>query len=470
MFEFKILARDKKARAGEFKTPHGKLLTPELAFVATEGKIKSIPNEILPKLPVNLIIVNTFHLWVKKILDNFEVRNPKSETNPNNKNAKSLKKLDLKNSKIASNFDIRISDLQNIHDYSNFQKPIMSDSGGFQVFSLGFGKLHGVGKMTNIFPLSVRHPERNERSEWSEGSHYDLNNLVKITNKGVEFIFNDRKLLLTPKKSIQLQQKIGADIIFAFDECTSPLNSYEYTKKAMERTHKWLLRCLKQLDYQNQKPEDTFFELLKSPKSLEGKFFKAKKTVSRVLKSSPALFGIVQGGYFEDLRKASAKFVGKQNVAGFGIGGTLGRSKKDMHNILEWTIPLLPDEKPRHLLGIGQVIDIFESVERGVDLFDCVIPTREARHKVLYTKKGKINLRKMKNVAEVIDKDCRCQVCSNNITMQQLFQLFSLRDPRAFFFSTIHNIQFYSDLMKKIRESIQINRFAQLKEDLLKYY
>jgi len=423
MFDFTITAKQKKtlARVGEFTTPHGKLYTPELAFVATEGEIKSIPKEILPTLSANLIIVNTLHLWVKCIINKSEdVFFETIAWGPSG----------VRRSKKTT------SSFTNIHDYANFQKPIMSDSGGFQVFSMGFGKAHGIGKIANIFP-----EEKSKFQSASWRNQNDKNNPLKITEKGVEFIFNNKKLLLTPEKSIELQQKIGADIIFAFDECTSPLNSKKYTREAMERTHRWVKRCIK-----------------------------AKNTASSIQANNQALFTIVQGGYFEDLRKQSAKYMVKQNVAGFGIGGSLGKTKKDMHQVLEWTIPYLPDDKPRHLLGIGQVRDIFEAVERGVDLFDCVIPTREARHKVLYTKHGKIQLRKMKNVNEIIEKNCRCQACQEKITLYKLYELYKLKDPRAFFYATVHNIQFYYDLMKSVREAIEGNKFFKLKEKYLKYY
>ncbi|MBI4008857.1 tRNA-guanine transglycosylase, partial [Candidatus Roizmanbacteria bacterium] len=414
MFEFNILAKDKKtkARGGEFNTPHGKLLTPELAFVATEGELKSIPKEILPKLPVNLIIVNTFHLWTKQIRP------------------------------------IRL--ISPIHDFANFQKPIMSDSGGFQVFSMGFSKIHRVGKVANIFP-------------GEQTSYGDKNNLLVITEKGVTFPFNGKKITLTPKKSIELQKKIGADIIFAFDECTSPLNSYEYTKKALGRTHEWLKRCLTEL----KKAKIPFLRQSPGPYLLGEA---VEKNGIELSYNPQALFGIVQGGYFEDLRKESAQFVGNQDVSGFGIGGSLGRTKEDVFRVLEWTIPLLPEEKPRHLLGIGQVRDIFESVQRGVDLFDCVIPTREARHRVLYTKKGRINIKKMRNVNEVLEKHCKCLTCIQSVKYDQLAQLFQLKDPRGFFFATVHNIQFYADLMKKIREAIQQGKFSELKEKVLLFY
>lgn len=390
MFEFEIIKKSQKstlseverARTGIFRTPHGNLETPELAFVATEGELKTIPKKIFPKLPVKLIIVNTFHIWVKKL----------------------LKKI-------------------HIHEYAHFQKPIMSDSGGFQVFSMGFGKSHHVGKIGGMFP--GKHHATNDR-----------NNPLKITENGVEFTFNNKKMLLTPEKSIQIQKKIGADIMFAFDECTSPLNSKTYTRKAMKRTHQWLQRCLK-VGFQSDKQ---------------------------------ALFAIVQGGYFKDLRKQSAHYVGKLDVPGFGIGGSLGTTEEEVRDVLDWTIPYLPENKPRHLLGIGKVKDIFDAVERGIDLFDCVIPTREARHKVIYTKKGKFSIRKMKNSNRILERNCRCMACSKQVTWKQLAQLFSQKHPKAFFYATVHNIQFFSDLMKNIREGINKNRFRKIKEDYCRHY
>ena len=442
MFEFKILKKEakSKARVAEFQTPHGKLLTPELAFVATEGELKSIPNQkygqnnvlSLQELPVRLIIVNTFHIFTKQILE-------------------------------------KIEKVGGIHNFTNFPRVIQSDSGGFQAFSLGFGIVHKVGKVANIFPGETNH---GLTSEVKLGCVDDLNPL-KITEDGVEFSFDNDKILLTPEKSIRIQQKIGADIIFAFDECTSPLNTKDYTKRAMERTHRWLKRCISAF----RKSEDTRFERLGNPSKVPSRRDKArrvpigvKNAVSSFSRNKQAVLGIVQGGYFEDLRKQSAKFLAKQDIAGFGIGGSLGKTKQDVWSVLDWTIPYLPEEKPRHLLGIGQVRDIFESVERGVDLFDCVIPTREARHKVLYTNYGRLNLRKIRNINKVIDKKCKCTTCSNNLTIQQLYQLFLLKDPLAFYYSTVHNIQFFSDLMRKIREAIESKRFFKLKEKFLTYY
>lgn len=427
MFEFTLLAKDKKnkARVGEFHTPHGKLETPELAFVATEGEIKAVPKEILPTLPVRLIIVNTFHLWTRFRTSEDTCFEFFKEPTPPQAGGRDVP-IKTKNT---------VSSLYTIHHYANFPRPVMSDSGGFQVFSMGFGKIHGVGKISNIFPEECGFESRRAgRKDAFEGKE-DLNNPLNITEKGVEFFFNDQRLFLTPEKSIQLQQKIGADIMFAFDECTSPLNSKAYTKKAMKRTHRWLKRCLKVYNNRNQ-----------------------------------ALFAIVQGGYFKDLRKISATYMAKQDVPGFGIGGSLGTTEEEVRDVLEWIIPYLPEEKPRHLLGIGKVKDIFDAVERGIDLFDCVIPTREARHQVLYTKKGKINVRKFKTVHELADKHCPCQMCREGLKLDELDKLYKLDKLKAFYFATVHNIQFFADLMKSIREAIEVNKFFQLKEEFFKEY
>lgn len=389
MFEFKILHRQKKtlARTGEFYTPHGILKTPELAIVATNGEIKGVPELLLPSTPIQYIIVNTFHIYTKHILEKIEEKG-------------------------------------GIHNYSGYKKIAASDSGGFQVFSLGFGKSHGVGKIGGMFP-------------GKDVKESDQENPLIITDDGVTFRFNDQPIVLNPEISMDIQHRIGADIMFAFDECTSPLNTKVYHANSLKRTHDWLLRSI---------------------------------AAHKDHTDKQALFAIVQGAYYEDLRYEASNFLAKQDVPGFGIGGTLGKTKADMLRVLEWSIPYLPEEKPKHLLGIGQVWDIFEGVERGVDLFDCVIPTREARHKVVYTKKGKINIRKMKSVEEIIEPDCQCDGCKKGITYAELARLFSIRDPKAFFYATIHNIYFFTNLMKEIREAIAENRFFELKQQYYQYY
>lgn len=395
MFEFTIKHKlnGTQARTGIFKTPHGELHTPELAIVATEGEVKSVPAETTSKLPIKYSIVNTFHIFTKQILSKIEA-------------------------------------VSGIHPFSKLPGVISSDSGGFQVFSLGFGKAHGVGKVAKIFP--------GEGEKQDIKRNQDSENPITINDEGVTFTFNDQTVTLTPEISMDIQHKIGADIIFAFDECTSPLNSKEYTREALlKRTHKWIERCV---------------------------------IAHEPFKETQALFAIVQGGAYQDLREMSAKHMAIQDVPGYGIGGSLGSTKEDMYNILSWTIPLLPENKPKHLLGIGQVRDIFESVERGIDLFDCVIPTREARHKVLYTHQGKKTVRKTTAQPVVIDGHCHCQACREGVTWEQLADLFSKKDGRAYFYATVHNIQFFTDLMAKIRIAIEADTFAELKADYYNYY
>jgi tRNA-guanine transglycosylase len=397
MFEYNIIAKDKKTRArtATFQTNYQLLKTPELAIVATDGQLKSITNEFWTTLPSQYIIVNTFHISTKKLPDETEDK----------------RILD------------RVFEKGGIHKYMNLtDRTISSDSGGFQVFSLGFGKSHGIGKVSTITD--------GQKIEYEDGE-----NPLKISEEGVLFEYDGKPVKLTPEISMDIQHKIGADMMFAFDECTSPLNSKEYTANSLERTFRWLDRCIS------------------AHKSHSGK---------------QALFPVVQGGIFEDLRKKSATVMGKKDVPGFGLGGSFG--KQGLYTVLDWIMPLLPEEKPKHLLGIGTVRDIFEGVERGVDLFDCVIPTREARHKMVYTKKGRLYMRKLKTLNEVIDPACPCFACTEKVTYAQLWDLYTKYDPKGVFYTTSHNIWFFSILMKEIREAIENGSLAQLKEEYLRYY
>lgn len=431
MFQFKILNKYKNSRTGIFHTPHGKLETPELAFVATEAEIKTIPKEILHQLPIQYMIVNTFHIWVKHILE-------------------------------------KIQEQKGIHCYTGYSHVAASDSGGFQVFSMGFGKSHQVGKIGGMFP------GKNHQNN-------DENNPLLITEEGVEFEFNGKKILLTPEKSLEIQQKIGADIMFAFDECTSPLNSKGYTKIAMERTHRWVKRCLNYVTQNNKGggndsvPDraQQFFQPVSTRFQRDEPVAGCKHGREANFRQNPrfqALFAIVQGGYFQDLRKISAQYIAKLDVPGFGIGGSLGTTEDEVRDVIDWTIPYLPIEKPRHLLGIGKVKDLFDGVERGIDLFDCVIPTREARHKVIYTKRGKIPLRKMRQDKEILEKGCKCFACKEKISWQYLNELFTKKDSKAYFYATCHNVQFFSDLMKFIRQAINNGALPDLKEQYSNYF
>lgn len=374
---FKIIKKDRhsNARLGVLTTPHGIVKTPSYVIVATRGEIKCLKPSDIKRTKTQIVIANTFHLW-----------------------------------KVADKKPLRLG-----------KTPTMTDSGGFQVLSLAFSDKNKVGKfMTG----SAKKGEILKRDK------------IWITSKGIYFTFDGKKMFLGPELSIKLQQKIGADIIFAFDHITSPLDTYEYNKKAVALTDKWARICL------------------------ESKI--------KNLKSNQQLFGIVQGGLFRDLRIKSAKSIGAMPFDGFGIGGSY--TKKQIAKVLKWVIPYLPEEKPRHLLGVGKIEDIFEAVENGVDLFDCVIPTREARHGRIWTAKGHYDIRKsgFRNKKTTLEKGCKCPTC-RTISQARLYSLF--RNPatiaNAQRRATIHNVYFFNDLVEKIRESIAKNKFKEFKNKFL---
>jgi tRNA-guanine transglycosylase len=259
---------------------------------------------------------------------------------------------------------------------------------------------------------------------------------VKITDNGVEFRshIDGRKIFLRPEDSIKIQEDLGADIIFAFDECTSPTDNKEYVEKSLERTHAW-----------------------------------AKRSLSAHKNKKQALFGIVQGGDWKDLRIASAEFIGSLAFHGFGIGGSFG--KKEMLDVLDWTVPLLPENKPRHLLGIGLVEDIFDAVTRGIDTFDCVEPTRLGRHGTLLTAGGRMRISAAKFRADKkpMEKNCPCELCTkySRSYLHHLFRADEMLGPRL---ATIHNLTFMHRLMAEIRKNIASGKFLQFKRSFLKKF
>lgn len=299
----------------------------------------------------------------------------------------------------------------------------MTDSGGFQVLSLAFGDKNKVGKFMT--------------GETKADSSYKRSK-IRITQKGVHFNFKGKKSFLGPELSMKLQSKIGADIIFAFDQITSPLDDYEYNRKAIELTDKWAEICLK----------------TRNPKQ--------------------KLFGIVQGGLFKDLRIKSAKSIGSLPFDGFGIGGSY--TKKQISKMLKWVVPHLPEEKPRHLLGVGKVVDVFEAVQNGVDTFDCVIPTREARHGRLYTKTGHMDIRKGKYVKDnkVIEKGCACLTCSSKIPRSKIRELIKSENMNLNAagqrWCLMHNMWFFNNMLEEIRESIRKGRFKKFKDSFIKKF
>lgn len=383
-------------RAGKLKTPYGVIETPAFVVVGTKATIKSLTPEQVKSVGAQAVLGNTYHLYLQ----------PGDET---------------------------IKRAGGLNKFMNWDGPTVTDSGGFQVFSLGAG----FGKGENKFELKTDIKKSNLPAQAGKNSHAKL---AKIDEDGVEFCshIDGSKHYFTPEKSIEIQHNIGADIIFAFDECTSPTAEHKYQKEAMERTHRWAERSLARHKKLNKKDKQS-------------------------------LFGIVQGGRFEDLRKESARVIGSMDFSGFGIGGSF--SKEDLDEALAWVNSILPEEKPRHLLGIGEPIDLFVGVENGVDMFDCVSPTRIARTGMLYTKHGRINIINAKYSRDFskIEGQCECYTCQN-FTKAYLSHLFRAQEILAATLASIHNLYFIVNLVKNIRQSILDDNFNEFKEDFLNRY
>ncbi len=378
MIDFSILKRSKKSRArlGVLKTPHGEVETPSLVPVATLAAVKALRSDEIAATKTQMLISNTYHLHL------------------------------MPGEGVVKNAG-------GVNKFMNWQKPTMTDSGGFQVFSLGFGHDLGVGKILKMFPGKVdRAIEKG-----SQPKH------VKITREGVHFRspLDGRELFLGPRESIVIQEKLGADIIFAFDECTPPMVTHEYTKKSLDLTNAWAKQCIT-----------------------------AKK-------SKQALFGIVQGSRFKDLRVASAKFINSQSgFDGFGIGGDLGESKTGSQEILGWVLPLLDERKPRHLLGIGKLEDIELIIKSGVDTFDCTVPTHYARRGIAFTSKGALDLGKAKFLKDSgpLDKTCECITCTQ-YRRDYISHLVRAKEITGASLLTFHNLFFFNTYVERIREKIK---------------
>lgn len=378
MLEFKILKSSKtsRARLGLLKTSHGVVQTPCLVPVATQATIKTLNMEQVKETKSQILICNTFHLHLR----------------PGEGIVKKMGSL---------------------HKFMNWPLPLMTDSGGYQVFSFGFGKDFKMGKILN---------KKKSFSIKAGGQPKSL----KITADGVFFQspIDGHKLFLGPKESIKIQEQLGADIIFNFDECPPPIADYEYTAKSMETTHRWAKICLE-----------------------------AKK-------SKQALYGIVQGGKFKDLRVKSAKFISNLDFDGFGIGGELGFDKKKMFQMLNWVNEILPKEKPRHLLGNGHIEDLVKILKSGIDTIDCIIPTHYARHGIAFISQGKIDLGKSVFLKDKrpLDKSCSCKVCQT-YTRSYISHLFKAKEITALSLLTFHNLYFFNAFIEKIREKIKAGKF-----------
>jgi queuine tRNA-ribosyltransferase len=390
-------------RVGTVHTLHGEIQTPAFVSVGTKGTVKSLTPEQLKETGAQVIIANTYHLY-----------------------------LELG--------DEQIKKLGGLHKMMNWSGPLMTDSGGFQVFSLGvaYGK-KGISKISYKKDEELLLEESNDSSHFVEATR-DKPKIVKIDPNGVMFRSHSdgSAHYFTPEKSIDIQHNLGADIIFAFDECTSPHESLHYQKEALERTHRWARRSL---EYHKQagRPEQ-------------------------------AIFGIVQGGRDEKLRKESAEYIGSLDFDGFGIGGSF--EKEDMDKAVQWCNEILPKEKPRHLLGIGEPADLFMAVEKGCDLFDCVSPTRIARNGGIYTKEGRINLmnEQFRDDSKPLDESCWCYSCKN-YSRSYIAHLFRAKEILAYTLASIHNIHFIVSMVDKMRETMLSGDFENYKKDFLcRYY
>ncbi|OHB00523.1 MAG: tRNA guanosine(34) transglycosylase Tgt [Candidatus Zambryskibacteria bacterium RIFCSPHIGHO2_12_FULL_44_12b] len=390
-----------QGRAGTLLTAHGTVKTPAFVVVGTKATIKALTPEQVRDLGAQIILANTYHLYLEP-------------------------------------GDNLVKKAGGLHKYMNWPGPTMTDSGGFQVFSLGAAYGKELSKITKITDPSFLLSERSSDSE--------LPRLAKIGDDGVSFRSHlDGSLhYITPEKSIEIQHNIGADIIFAFDECTSPAENLRYQEEALGRTHRWALRSLE--------------------------YHKNSKNGSK-----QALFGIVQGGREERLRKKSAKVLsemksqGGSSFDGFGIGGSF--AKEDMSTAVKWVNETLPEEKPRHLLGIGEPEDLFLGVENGIDLFDCVAPTRNGRTGTLYTRKGKINItnKQFQNDFSAIEEKCDCYTC-RNYSRGYVSHLFKAKEMLAATLGSIHNLRFIISLVEEMRKSILTDSFFGFKKDFLSEY
>jgi queuine tRNA-ribosyltransferase len=389
-------------RAGELVTPHGVIKTPAFVAVGTKATLKAVLPEQLKNEGVQVVLANTYHLYLQPGAD-------------------------------------VIREAGGLGKFMHWDGPTMTDSGGFQVFSLGVAYGKEISKVVKPLDPSL---QISERSSALDG----VPRLATIGSDGVSFRSHlDGSLhYITPEKSIEIQHAIGADIIFAFDECTSPAEEYRYLEESLDRTHAWAKRCL---SYHHSKPNSEY----------------------------QALFGVVQGGRHEDLRKKSAKIISEmksdqgKGFDGFGIGGSF--AKEDMATAVAWVNEVLPEEKPRHLLGIGEPEDLFMGVEQGVDLFDCVTPTRHGRNGTLYTKDGRMIIANSayRNDHTPIENDCECYTCKH-YTRAYVAHLFHAKEMLAGTLASIHNIHFLVRLVEQMRQSIIAGTFDAFKISFLNRY
>lgn len=365
MYELIKTCKQTGARLGRVHTPHGSFETPIFMPVGTLATVKTMSPEELKGMNANIILANTYHLWLRPGEDIIE-------------------------------------EAGGLHPFMNWDKAILTDSGGFQVFS--------------------------------------LSDMREITEEGVYFRnhLSGEKLFLSPEKAMQIQNALGSDIMMAFDECPPYPSTYEYMKASVERTSRWAERCL-----QAHRRND-----------------------------EQGLFGIVQGGEFEDLRKQSAEDIVSLDFSGYAIGGlSVGEPKDVMNRMLEFTTPLLPSDKPRYLMGVGSPGSLIDGAMRGIDMFDCVLPTRIARNGTCMTSQGRLVVRnaRYKRDFRPIDENCTCHVCQN-YSRAYVRHLVKCNETFGFRLTTYHNLYFLLSLMKQVRTAIKEDRLGDFREAFFEQY
>ncbi|MBD5644375.1 tRNA guanosine(34) transglycosylase Tgt [Clostridium botulinum] len=369
---YKLLKKSGKARRGEFTTPHGVIQTPVFMNVGTLAAIKGAVSSMdLKEIGCQVELSNTYHLHLR----------PGDEV---------------------------VKKMGGLHKFMNWDRPILTDSGGFQVFS--------------------------------------LSKIRKIQEEGVYFNshIDGRKIFMGPEESMRIQSNLASTIAMAFDECVENPAPREYVEKSVERTTRWLHRCKDEMNRLNSLPD--------------------------TINNKQMLFGINQGGTYEDIRIEHAKTIAKMDLDGYSIGGlAVGESHEDMYRIIDAVVPHLPEDKPIYLMGVGIPSNILEAVDRGVDFFDCVLPARNGRHAHVFTKEGKINLLNAKFELDdkPIDEGCQCPACKH-YTRSYIRHLFKAKEMLAMRLCVLHNLYFYNNLMEEIRDAIDGDYFKEYKERKLK--
>ncbi|EKO1912890.1 tRNA guanosine(34) transglycosylase Tgt [Clostridium botulinum] len=369
---YKLLKKSENARRGEFTTPHGVIQTPVFMNVGTLAAIKGAVSSMdLKEIGCQVELSNTYHLHLR----------PGDEV---------------------------VKKMGGLHKFMNWDRPILTDSGGFQVFS--------------------------------------LSKIRKIQEEGVYFNshIDGRKIFMGPEESMRIQSNLASTIAMAFDECVENPAPREYVEKSVERTTRWLHRCKDEMDRLN--------------------------SLSDTINNKQMLFGINQGGIYEDIRIEHAKTIAKMDLDGYAIGGlAVGESHEDMYRIIDAVVPHLPEDKPIYLMGVGTPSNILEAVDRGVDFFDCVLPARNGRHAHVFTKEGKINLLNAKFELDdrPIDEGCQCPACKH-YTRSYIRHLFKAKEMLAMRLCVLHNLYFYNNLMQEIRDAIDGDYFKEYKERKLK--